>query len=162
MSGIQSLLAIGALMLFGLVTLRFNSAVVQNISLEVENKVYLTAFSLADDKIEEIKEKAFDEETITFRAINPDELSNLGPDAGESNRKLFDDIDDYDNDTTHIGLPYVENFIVSTRVYYADPTNLNLILTSGKSYYKRVDVQVTSEHLSNPVNLSFIFTLHSK
>lgn len=162
MSGVQSLLAIGALMFFGLVTLRFNSSVIQNISLEVENKVYLTAFSLADDKIEEIKEKAFDEETITFRAINTDELSNIGPDNGENNRKLFDDVDDFHNDTVHVGLPYVENFVVHTKVYYADPTNLNLILTTGKSYYKRVDVQVTSEHLSNPVNLSFIFTLHSK
>ena len=162
MSGIQTLLAIGAIMLFGLVSIRFNSSVIQNISMEVENKVYLTAFSLADDKIEEIKEKAFDEETLTFRAINPDELSNIGTETGESNRALFDDIDDYNGDTTHIGLPYLENFIVRTTVSYADPNNLNLTLSSGKSFYKRVDVEVTSDHLSSPVNLSFIFTLHSK
>lgn len=161
MSGIQSLLAIGAVLLFGLVSLRFNSAVVQNISIEIENKVYLTAFSLADDKIEEIKQKAFDEETLTFKAITPGELSIIGADAGETNRKFFDDIDDYNNDTTHIGLPYLENFVVETKVFYADPDNPNLNYGS-ESFYKRVEVTVTSDHLSTPVTLSFIFTLHSK
>ena len=160
MSGIQSLLAIGAVWLFALVTINFNTTVVHNISIEVENKVYLTAFSLADDKIEEIKQKAFDENTIEFNAINVNDLSSIGSEEG-TDRRLFDDIDDYDNDTTHIGLPYVENFIVTTRVFYADPNNPNLTY-GAKSFFKRVEVTVTSEYLSIPVHLSFIFTLHSK
>jgi hypothetical protein len=75
MSSIQSLLAIGSIALFSLISVRFNSSVLQNLTLEVENKVYLTAFSLADDMIEEIKQKAFDHETVQFRSINPEELS---------------------------------------------------------------------------------------
>ena len=160
MSGIQSLLAIGAVWLFALVTINFNTTVVHNISIEVENKVYLTAFSLADDKIEEIKQKAFDEKTIEFNAINVNDLSSIGSEEG-TDRKLFDDIDDYDNDTVHIGLPYVENFLVTTRVFYADPDDPDLTYMS-KSFFKRAEVTVTSEYLSIPVHLSFIFTLHSK
>ena len=160
MSGIQSLLAIGAVWLFALVTINFNTTVVHNISIEVENKVYLTAFSLADDKIEEIKQKAFDEKTIEFNAINVNDLSSIGSEEG-TDRKLFDDIDDYDNDTVHIGLPYVENFLVTTRVFYADPDDPDLTYMS-KSFFKRVEVTVSSKYLSIPVNLSFIFTLHSK
>jgi hypothetical protein len=99
MSGIQSLLAIGAVLLFGLVSLRFNSAVIQNISLEVQNKVYLTAFSLADDVIEEIKQKAFDECTADgkLKVVALSSLTDpalLGKESGE-NWPDFNDIDDY-------------------------------------------------------------------
>jgi len=95
MGNVQSLLAIGSIVLFSFVSYNFNSSVLINLGLEVENKVYLTAFSLADDMIEEIKQRAFDEETIVFRAINADELTEspyLGPESGESNVTLFDNI----------------------------------------------------------------------
>ena len=164
MSGIQSLLAIGAIWLFALVSINFNSAVVHNISIEVENKVYLDAFSLADDMIEEIKQKAFDEEVVdSFKTILVDSLSIIGKDAGENLRKSFDDIDDYNGLIDTIGLPYVETFLRTTKVSYADTAN-GFNTTNSKSYYKRVDVTVESlkNYLTNPVTLSFIFTLHSK
>ena len=63
-NGVQSFLSLGALMIFSLISLRFDSAVLQNVEVEVENKVYLTAFSLADDLLEEIKQKAFDNKTL--------------------------------------------------------------------------------------------------
>lgn len=163
MTGIQSLLAIGAIWLFALISINFNSTVVHNISIEVENKVYLTAFSLADDMIEEIKQKAFDEEVLdSFKTILVDSLSLIGSEEG-NDRKLFDDIDDYNNFVDTIGLPYVENFLRTTKVSYADTAN-NFNPTNSKSYFKRVDVTVESlqNYLTNPVTLSFIFTLHSK
>ena len=58
MSNAQSILSIGALLFLSLISLRFNSSALENATVEVENKVYLTAFSLADDLIEEIKQKA--------------------------------------------------------------------------------------------------------
>ena len=66
MSNIQSMLAIGSLFLLSMVSLNFNSALLQSNTAEIENKVYLTAFSLADDLIEEIKQKNFDEKTLLF------------------------------------------------------------------------------------------------
>lgn len=164
MSGIQSLLAIGAIWLFALVSINFNSTVVHNISIEVENKAYLDAFSLADDMIEEIKQKAFDEAVVdSFKTLPVDSLSTvLGSEEG-NDRKLFDDIDDYNGLIDTIGLPYVENFLRTTKVSYADTAN-NFNPTNNKAYYKRVDVTVESlnNYLTNPVTLSFIFTLHSK
>ena len=169
MSGIQSLLAIGAVWLFALVTINFNSTVVHNISIEVENKSYLDAFSLADDMIEEIKQKAFDEIVVdSFYTIYPSDLSPIGKDGTENLRKSFDDIDDYNSFKDTVGLPYVENFRRTVAVYYANPNdfddlNFGKIITN-RSFYKRVDVKVESlnNYLSNPVNLSFIFSLHSK
>jgi len=160
MSGIQSLLAIGAVLLFGLVTLRFNSTVVQNISLEVENKVYLTAFSIADDMIEEIKQKAFDEKTITFPT--PDSSQLTWPDSLGREGEVwpnFDDIDDYNNYTKPIGLPYVDSFYVSTKVFYVNGNNPDQITTATPTFYKKAEVTVTSPYMSMPVKLSFIFTL---
>ena len=164
MSGIQSLLAIGAVWLFALVTINFNSTVVHNISIEVENKAYLDAFSLADDMIEEIKQKAFDEIVVdSFYTIYESDLSIIGKDVGESLRKSFDDIDDYNGLIDTVGLPYVEKFKRTVVVSYANPSTFDANY-GFKSFYKRVDVKVESleNYLTNPVNLSFIFSLHSK
>ena len=157
MSGIQSLLAIGAVWLFALVTINFNSTVVHHISIEVENKVYLTAFSLADDMIEEIKQKAFDERTIDFITPNVNQLSDTLRAEGE-NWPNFDDVDDYNGYSKNVGLPYVETYDVSVAVHYVDGTNPNSnILT--QSFYKKVEVTVNSQYMTLPVVLSFIFTM---
>ncbi|MBS4033087.1 MAG: hypothetical protein KGZ85_01365 [Ignavibacterium sp.] len=168
MSSIQSFLAIGSIALFSLISLRFNSSVLQNMTLEVENKVYLTAFSLADDMIEEIKQKAFDHETVIFRSINPEELSpnanfGGGKDPGESanDPSTWNDIDDFHGYNKPVSLPHAEGYNVSVIVNYVLANNQNFV-SSQPTFFKRVQVTVTSDYLSNPVVLSFIFTLHSK
>lgn len=164
MGNIQTFLAIGSIVLFSFVSLNFNSSVLENLSLQVENKVYLTAFSLADDMIEEIKQKAFDEETTTFRSINPDELTEslyLGPESGESNVNLFDDIDDYNNYSKPISLPHAENYNVICKVYYVTANNPDQ-LSLAQTFFKRLEVKVSSPYMRNSVTLSYIFTLHSK
>ncbi len=167
MSGIQSLLAIGAIWLFALVSINFNTTVVQNISTEVENKVYLTAFSLADDIIEEIKQKAFDEWTANgkLQVVSLSSLTDPNELKAETGEvwPYFDDIDDYNNyPKTVTGLPYVEDFNLLTKVRYANPVNFNDTTFTQRSFYKRVDVTVTSKYLPTPVHLTFIFSLHSK
>ncbi len=167
MGSIQSLLAIGAMALFALVSVRFNSTVLQNMGVEVENKVYLTAFSLADDLIEEIKQKAFDHETVIFRSINKEELSpksNFGhsKDPGEtSNPATWNDIDDYDGYSKPVSLPHAEGYIVTCKVDYVQEDNQNII-SSTPTFFKRIEITVDSKYLTHPVRLSFIFTLHSK
>lgn len=158
MGSIQSMLAIGAVVLFSLISIRFNSSVLQNMTVEVENKVYLTAFSLADDLIEEIKQKAFDQKTVQFQAIAVSQLSDtMGPDAGEV-WPNFNDIDDYNGYNKKVALPHAEGYTVTCKVFYVDADGTK----SGKSYYKKVEIQVTSKYLSSPLFMSFIFSLHSK
>ena len=163
--GNNSFLAVGAMALLALVSLRFNTTVLENKTTEVENKVYLTAFSLADDLIEEIKQKAFDEQTVEWRAIPEDQLTPVdafGPvDPGENSVSDFDDIDDYNNYTKNISLPHVENYTVTSNVEYVTPSNPD-ITSSVQTYFKKITIRVTSPYLSHPVRLSFVFTLHSK
>src|SRR5574338_1135511 len=144
MSGIQSLLALGAIWLFALISINFNSTVVHNISIEVENKVYLDAFSLADDMIEEIKQKTFEDTTGTWEYPKiEDDLQPIGNEEG-NNRNLFDDIDDYNGFTETVGLPYVEDFRRIVSVRFANPADFNDMTFTDKSFYKRVDVTVES------------------
>lgn len=164
MGNVQSLLAIGSIALFSFISYNFNTAVLQNLSLEVENKVYLTAFSLADDMIEEIKQKAFDEETVVFRSINPDELTEspyLGPETGESNVTFYDDIDDYNGYQRPVSLPHAENYTVKCKIDYVSASNPQQI-SLAQTFFKRVEVTVNSPYLRNQVKLSYVFTLHSK
>jgi hypothetical protein len=164
MTGIQSLLAIGAIWLFALVSINFNTSIVHNISVEVENKVYLDAFSLADDIIEEIKQKPFEDTTGTWVYPKIENDLQLIYREEANDRKLFDDIDDYNNFTEVVGLPYVEDFRRTVRVRFANPNDFTDTTYTSKSFYKRVDVTVESidNYLTNPVNLSFIFALHSR
>jgi hypothetical protein len=163
--GNNQFISIGAITLLALISLRFDTTVLENKQTEVENKVYLTAFSLADDLIEEIKQKAFDEQTVEWRAIATNQLTtadSFGPvDLGESSVNNFDDIDDYNGYNKKVSAPHVENYLITSTVDYvsaSDPDETSLVQT----YFKRVTVRVSSPYLSHPVRLSFVFTLHSK
>lgn len=158
-TSIQSLLSIGALLIFSLISLRFDTAVLENTGVEIENKVYLTAFSLADDLLEEIKQRAFDANTIQFPITNPNGLTNypLGHATGE-NYPDFNDIDDFNGYKRVVDAPHAENYEVSSVVYYVGEDSPE-VQSSTRTFYKRADVTVTSPFLKNPVKLSFIFTL---
>jgi hypothetical protein len=159
--GSQSMLSLGALLIFALLSLQFNSSVLGNSTTEIEDKVYLTAFSLADDLIEEIKEKAFDEKTIDFQAIAANQLTspgNLTYESGE-NWPDFDDIDDYNGYKKLVDLPHAEGYNLSCTVNYVDSDGNDI---TTQSYFKKVTITVTSKYMSQPFYMAFIFSLHSK
>lgn len=163
--GNNQYLSIGAIALLALISLRFNTTLLENRTTEIENKVYLTAFSLADDLLEEIKQKAFDEETVEWKAITTNQLTSsasFGPvDAGESSAYDFDDIDDYHGYSKAVSLPHAENYSVLSTVEYVTASNPD-VMSSSQTYFKKVTVNVTSPYMSHAVKLSFVFTLHSK
>ncbi|HEX9252793.1 MAG TPA: hypothetical protein VF870_11165 [Ignavibacteriaceae bacterium] len=162
-NGVQSFLSLGAMMIFSLISLRFDTAVLQNTEVEVENKVYLTAFSLADDLLEEIKQRAFDEKTVDFKAITTSALTpsaNLGKDSGEE-WPNFNDIDDYNDYTKPVSLPHAEKYTVISKINYVLESDQDQI-SSDPTYFKRVTIFVESPYLKHQIKLSYIFTLHSK
>lgn len=159
MSSIQQLLILGGMLILSLTSLRFNTAVLETTSVEVENKVYLTAFSLADDMIEEIKGKAFDEQTIQFPTATgnltaPDEL---GPETGEV-YPYYDDVDDYNGYKKIISAPHAEDYMVECKVNYVSATSPDTDVLY-RTYYKKVTVTVGSPYLTHTISESFIFTL---
>lgn len=159
MGSIQTLLVIGAMAIFALVSFRFNTSVLENTSVQIEDKVYLTAFSLGDDLLEEIKQKAFDERTVDFQAIQINQLTPrpLGPDGTET-WPNFNDIDDYNNYSEVISTPFAEDYTVKCAVDYCTATGMPSLT---QSFYKLITITVSSKYLRNDLYLSFIFSLHS-
>ena len=156
----QSLLSMGALIILALTSLNFNSSILQTSTTEVENKVALTAFSLADDLIEEIKGKSFDETTKPFPTTDPANLTSansLGPESGET-YKNFDDIDDYNRYVKTVSAPHAENYHIDCLVQYVDGNDPDQVSLS-QTFYKKATVTVSSPYMKDPVILSFIFTL---
>lgn len=147
------------MMILSLVALRFNSSVLSTMSIEVQNKVYLTAFSLADDMIEEIKGKAFDEATIQFPTAtgNLTLPGNLGPETGEV-YPYYDDVDDYNGYSKSINAPHAENYKVICSVCYVSGLTPDTEVLY-RTYYKKVKVTVSSPFLTHSISESFIFTL---
>lgn len=160
MGNVQSLLSFGAVLILALSALNFNEAVLSNSTTEIENKVVLTAFSLADDLIEEIKVRAFDAATVDFPTTNPASLTpagSLGP-GGWETYPNFNDIDDFNNYTKTVSAPHAENYNVSCRVQYVNGDNPDQVVTT-QTFYKKVTVTISSPYMKNPISLSFIFTL---
>src|SRR5690606_13608385 len=118
-----------------------------------ENKVYLTAFSLADDLIEEIKQKAFDERTIDFQAIGENQLTPAGSlDKEGEVWPHFDDIDDYNNYPRNVSLPHAEGYAILCKVNYVDADGND---SGTQTYFKKVKVIVSNDYLNYPISLSF-------
>ncbi len=160
MNSNQSLFSLGALLLFSLISMRFNSTLLENSTVETENKVYLTAFSLADDLIEEIKQKAFDAATVKFPTTNPEDLTpadGLGPWSGEYYPN-YNDIDDFNGYIRPVSAPHAENYSVICEVCYVDADNPDQKVMT-QTFYKRVRVTITSPYMRSPIVLSMIFTL---
>jgi len=160
MGNVQSLLSFGAMLILALSFLNFNEAVLSNSTAEIENKVVLTAFSLADDLIEEIKVRAFDAATVDFPTTNTASLTpagSLGPGWWETYPN-FNDIDDFNNYTKTVSAPHAENYLVTCKVQYVDGDNPDNAV-STQTFYKKVTVTVSSPYMKNPISLSFIFTL---
>jgi hypothetical protein len=160
MGNVQSLLSLGAMMILALVSLNFNDTVLSNSTTEIENKVVLTAFSLADDLIEEIKVRAFDAATVDFPTSNPASLTapgSLGPGWWESYPN-FNDIDDFNNYSRVVSAPHAENYSVKCRIYYVSGDNPDQV-SSTQTFYKKAIVTVSSPYMKKPISLSFIFTL---
>ena len=160
MSNIQSMLVMGGMIFLALVSLRFNSSLLENSTVETENKVALTAFSLADDLLEEIKTRSFDAATVQFPTNDPTDLTpanGLGPKSGEV-YPYFNDIDDFNGYSRSVSAPHAENYTVKCRVFYVNGNNPDN--TSGtQTFYKKVTVTVTSPYMRHSLSLSYIFTL---
>ena len=75
----------------------FSSSGAQHDS-KYSNEAVVTATGLGQSLIQEIAGKAFDENTVLSPVSKTTGLSSiLGKETGETNRSLFDDIDDFNN-----------------------------------------------------------------
>jgi len=155
----ELLILLGAIVIWGIFTLSVNKARFNNEVSIMQSQFEISAVGVANSYLEEAKSKAFDEILIGSTPSNlPDEFTepgNLGVDAGEIYPN-FDDIDDFHNytvsDTTSEGFVYT----VSITVGYVATSDFD-DFSAIRTFYKRINVTISSPDLSNNLNLSRIY-----
>jgi MSHA pilin protein MshD len=149
----QTLLVLGALVVLSLAVLSANQLMLEKLTASYDTQATVAAISLAQAEIDEIQRKDFDENSIAKRiyyATDMTPVSLLGPDAGETSRSLYDDVDDYNNDSTVVSTATLDNFTEQCKVEYvteADPD----VVSSTQTFYKRITVTVTHPNMQYPV-----------
>jgi hypothetical protein len=152
----ELLLTLGAIITFGILTLRINLSVVKSSEAVYGQQAEINALSLAQQFIEEAKLKAFDENTVAGTVPNETGFTNagsLGPEGG-----ALDDIDDYDGTNTSVPTP-IGNMNVTITVHYVQESDLETSVSS-RTYYKKMTVTVQTAYLSNPVSAEYVFAFH--
>ena len=155
----QTVLVIGSFMLFSILTLTINSAIIDKIDATYQSESIIAATTLGQALLQEINLQAFDQ-TTTAGTVDTVSLltavNKLGKDGFET-YATFNDIDDYNNfsrkDTITNGI-----FTSSVRVQYvsaAAPGDTS----SVRTWYKKVSVSVTdSKKMTLPITLTNIIS----
>ena len=165
------MLTITGLVLLSTIILRMNSST-HTTSVDLNsNKLNIMAVSLVTSYLEEMKLKAFDENTVDKSIGNETYLTSsagLGKESSESrtnyksmNATNFDDVDDYNNDSVEVQLESVSGFEpaifkLKCKVAYFDPSTANT--TTSKKFHKKITVTITSNSLTDPMSLSTVFS----
>ncbi len=111
------------------------------------------ANELAQDLMEEIKQRKWDEQAGADGLTAAGDRSAIGLDGETANNKTtFDDIDDYNNwqerppcDASNTALPQYSKFTRSVRVRYMryDAPTQTFVEDAGPTDYKRIEITVS-------------------
>jgi hypothetical protein len=159
MSTGQTLLTVGALVLFSFIILNGNRILSENNDLMNYTRFQLEAIALATSVIEEACQLPFDEVSwdsskIEKKVSDFTNVGSLGKDSGESGYQTFDDFDDFhkyaDAESTSQNI-----YNVACEVCYVSDSNPDVAL-SNRSYFKKLTVQITSPSLDDTLNVSYV------
>lgn len=158
----QMILAIGAMVLLSTIVMRVNDTFITSDEVLDQSKYAFLATSIATSVIQEAKNLRYDEITTdsTIGEIKSKDLfSTIGYDYGENPRvaSTFDDFDDYDGWQDTVKTLPSAVFNVSCRVIYVDETHPT-VEASGKTFNKMITVTVTSDYMTDVIQLSSIFS----
>jgi len=159
MSNTQSLVSIGALLLFSVTALRVNNRILSTDEIMQNSKFSILAHSLATSLIEEANNKAFDLATVSDGIIDVELLTSpysLGPAPGELPAN-YNDFDDYNGYTRHVANIPSADFDISCVVRYVDPEEIDGYVME-KTWHKKITVEVSSPSMSDTVCISKVFS----
>ncbi len=154
----QQALAIAGLTFITVLMVNYYNANSFQQSATYYNEAVITATGIGQSVLEEVKTRAFDENTITSAVTGANLLTSagsLGKDLGELTVNLFDDIDDFNGYSRVVSTSRLGDYTVRTVVNYVDPanpSNVSLVPT----YAKNVGVWVTNTYLTDSLYLNVI------
>lgn len=157
----ETLLVLGALVIFSVSALYLNDAKFDNGMTLMETEFRITAVGIAQSFIEEAQVMEYDEVLITSAYnVLPDDftaIASLGAEAGESYPN-FNDIDDFNGFTQNITTPRAD-YNVNIQVSYADTLNLNPGYVNP-SFFKIMSVTVKSDFFQDSLMCDYLFSFH--
>jgi MSHA pilin protein MshD len=166
MSTGHTMLAVGAMMLLAVSILGINNKFLNTSTVLYNTKFGVLAVSLGTSIIEEANGKAFDLAGSDDAITNINLLTApqyLGAASGEVYPN-FNDFDDYNwlhkIDSVKINSKTFAAFTIDCRVHYVSESNPSVI-SSVRTWHKRLDVSVTSESMKNTNNLQDTLRLSS-
>lgn len=143
---------IGAIVLFSVLAYSTNSIILNSTDRNLYIEYLNAAVSVSQSCINQIREKPFDEKTITSIVTNTEFSQSLGPDG--ENYPNFDDIDDYNGYVFNdINTKYAGTFNSSIKVIYVDPGSL--IKSSVPTRMKKITVATFSKSLPDTVKINY-------
>ncbi|MBU0559937.1 MAG: hypothetical protein KKD86_01275 [Bacteroidetes bacterium] len=158
--GNQQMLVIGGLLILSYLMLTFYNVRNDQTSFSLFTENVITGTSVGQSLIDEIQTKSFDEKTISSAVTSADSLTSvnsIGPDAGETNKSKFDDVDDYNGLKYSVSTNRIGTFSLSSQVYYVQNLNPNTKINQ-RSFAKRVDVFVTNPLFEDTLKFSTVIS----
>jgi hypothetical protein len=155
----QTLLTVGALVLFSIIILNGNRILTENNDVMNYTRFQLESIALATSIIEEASQLPFDEVSwdstkIEKKVSDFTQNQHLGIDGGESNYQTFDDFDDFHKyakaETTSQNI-----YKIACSVDYVSDSKPNVALTN-RSYFKKLSVSITSPSVEDTLNVSYV------
>lgn len=145
----QTLLTIMALMLMGLLILNVNRTTLEVGSSKDVSEYRITATSLGTSLLEYANALAFDEATVDTFLLSTESSSltaaaSFGPETGETDSTLYDDIDDYHNYSRTETIENSATFTVRARIDYLNISTTAMSTTTTKTFNKLITIYVTS------------------
>lgn len=158
----ESLLAIGAVVMFTVGALRLNTMRLDGQTRMLESEFRTTALSLAQSYVEQAQRLSFDEaladsHSVTNLHARLTAPAAMGPDAGETTIDTFDDLDDLHGHTEAVITPRGA-YRVSLTAAYAD--SVTLAPSGAPSLLKWVTASVSSRYFRDTVRVSYLCGFH--
>jgi len=158
----ETLLVLGALIIFSLATLYLNDTKFDNNNTMMQTEFKITAIGIGQSFIEEAMNLQFDEvlTDTSFGGSVPSgftDVASLGAESGESYPN-FDDIDDFNGFSTNINTNRAD-YNVDIVVSYADSATLSSGYSS-KSLLKIMTVTVKSDFFTDSLMLDYLYSYY--
>jgi len=157
----ETLLVLGALVIFSVSALYLNDAKFDNDMTLMETEFKITAVALAQSFLEEAQVMQYDEVLVNDSYnVLPDDftaIASLGAEAGESYPN-FDDMDDFDGFAQNITTPRAD-YNVNIQVSYADTLNINPGF-ANPSFFKIMSVTVKSVFFQDSLICDYLFSYY--
>jgi hypothetical protein len=177
MSGSNTLLTLGALVLLSALTLTANRSILTSYSDVVKTQATMAAVSQAQSLMEEISSKAFDEALVGQSASSgskfkggppktppgwskgkkPKDFTPPGLLKKEANELYPDDVDDYNGVDQTVAHPVAGQVNIKVNVAYVNPEQTDEVSQFTQTPAKKVEMRVFTKGMQDTLKIVRVF-----